>query len=74
MKEIFHPKSLQELGDLLRKRRKELGITQKELAKYCNLSHTGIGRVELGQNDVKFETLLKLSTFLGFEFSITMDE
>ena len=66
--------SLEHLGTLLRQRRKELGITQTELAKFTNLSHTGIGRVELAQNDVKFETLLKLSTILGFKIKLEFEE
>ena len=65
--------SLQELGDLLRARRKDLNITQVELARFCNLSHTGIGRIELAQNDAKFETVLKLSKILGFKIKIEFE-
>ncbi len=63
-----------ELGSLLRKRRKDLEITQMELAKFCNLSHTGIGRIEMAKNDVKFETLLKLSKMLGFKIKIELED
>lgn len=64
----------QQLGDLLRARRKELQITQKDLAKFTNLSHTGIGRIEMAQNDVKFETLIKLSKILGFKIKIELED
>ena len=67
-------KSLKQLGEQLKARRKQLGITQKELAEFCNLSHTGIGHIERGQKDVKFGTLIKLSQFLGFTLRIDMDE
>lgn len=63
-----------DLGNLLRKRRKELGITQIDLAKFTNLSHTGIGRIELAQNDVQFKTLLKLSKMLGFKIKIEFED
>ena len=72
--DLIQIESLKELGELLRKRRKELGVTQKKLAKFSNLSHTGIGRIELAQNDVKFETLLKLSKILGFKIKIELEE
>jgi len=74
MSEELHIKSLNELGSLLRRRRKELGITQIDLAKFSNLSHTGIGQIELAQNDVKFETLLKLSAFLGLKIKIELED
>ena len=74
MTKTLRLKSLSELGALLRERRRELGITQKELAKFCNLSHTGIGRIEMAQNDVKFETLLKLSKFLGLAIVIKVED
>ncbi len=67
-------KSLTQLGSLLKQRRKSLGMSQKDLAKFTNLSHTGIGRIELAQNDVKFETLLKLSKMLGFRIKIELED
>ncbi len=66
--------SLMELGQLLKSRRKELGITQKQLAKFTNLSNTGISRIELAQNDVQFETLLKLTGFLGLKINIEIED
>tara|TARA_B100000749_G_scaffold280899_1_gene281185 strand:+ start:286363 stop:286608 length:246 start_codon:yes stop_codon:yes gene_type:complete len=67
-------KTGKQLGAELKKRRKDIGITQMELAKFCNLSHTGIGRIESAQNDVKFETLLKLSKFLGIKITIELED
>ena len=74
MSNFIHIESLEQLGTSLRKRRKELKITQIELAKFTNLSHTGIGRIELAQNDVKFETLLKLSKILGLKIKIELED
>lgn len=74
MAKIVQIKSLAALGDLLKLRRKELKITQKELAKFTNLSNTGISRIELAQNDVQFETLLKLTGFLGLNITIEIED
>lgn len=64
--------SLQDLADTLKSRRKELDITQKQLADFCNLSHNGISRIELGDSDVKLSTLLKMSKLLGFTIVLDM--
>lgn len=64
--------SLQELADTLKSRRNELDITQKQLADFCDLSHNGISRIELGDSDVKLSTLLKMSKLLGFTIVLDM--
>ncbi len=64
--------SLQDLADTLKNRRKELDITQKQLADFCDLSHNGISRIELGDSDVKLSTLLKMSKLLGFTIVLDM--
>lgn len=58
------------LGKKIRDRRKELGMTQKELAKFANLSHTGIGKIESGSSDIKFTTLIKILNFLNLNLKI----
>lgn len=65
--------SISQLGRLLKQRRKELGVTQKELAMLCNLSHNGISKIELGISDIKLSTLLKLGEFLGFEIQLHLE-
>ena len=62
------------LADTLRKRRKELKITQQSLADFCNLSHNGISRIEVADSDVKLSTLLKMSKILGFKIVLEMEE
>ena len=64
--------SLQDLADTLKSRRKELDITQKQLADFCDLSHNGISRIELSDSDVKLSTLLKMSKLLGFTIVLDM--
>jgi transcriptional regulator with XRE-family HTH domain len=74
MTEVVIINNAQTLGTLLKSRRKELGITQMDLAKLCNLSHTGIGRIESTQNDVRLETLLKLSKVLGLTLCVELGD
>jgi transcriptional regulator with XRE-family HTH domain len=63
-----------ELGKALKKRRQELGITQKQLADYCNLSHNGISRIEVADKSLRLSTLLKLGKILGFKVVLKMED
>lgn len=62
------------LGEIIRERRKEMKITQQEVAKFCNLSHTGIGKIENGTSDVKFSTLIKLFKILSLKIQVKIEE
>lgn len=64
---------MSDLAEVLKKRRKELRVTQKTLADFCNLSHNGISRIELAESDVKLSTLLKMSKILGFKIIIEFE-
>ncbi len=72
IKKIIH--SEKELAEALKERRKELDITQKDLARVCDLSHNGISRIEVADSDIKLSTLLKMGKFLGFKVVLEMDE
>lgn len=72
MKKIINNEK--DLATALKERRKELGITQKDLASVCDLSHNGISRIEVADSDTKLSTLLKMSKFLGFKITLEMDE
>jgi predicted transcriptional regulator len=63
-----------DLASVLKARRKELGVTQKTLASFCNLSHNGISRIEVADSDVKLSTLLKMSKILGFKIVIELEQ
>lgn len=65
--------SIEELAAILKMRRHQLKITQKSLAAFCNLSHNGISRIELGQSDVQLSTILKMSKVLGFKIIFEME-
>ena len=63
-----------DLPQALKGRRKELGITQKSLADFCNLSHNGISRIEVADSDIKLSTLIKISKILGFKITLEMED
>ena len=62
------------MTQLLKKRRRELGITQSELAQYCNLSRSGISQIELGEKDIRFSTLIKICKILGLDLDVKWED
>lgn len=62
------------MAKALRLRRKELQITQKALADFCNLSHNGISRIELADSDIKLSSLIKMSKILGFKIILELED
>ena len=69
-------KSIKELVEQIKERRRELGISQVELAQLCDLSENGISKFEsnAGGREVKLSTLFKLSEVLGFKLSLEFEE
>ena len=65
-----------QLVKALVQRRQELGISQADLAKLCNLSINGISKFEsnAGEREVKLSTLFKLSQVLGFKLCLDFEE
>jgi transcriptional regulator with XRE-family HTH domain len=68
--------TIKDLVEQIKKRRKDLGISQVELAQLCNLSVNGISKFEsnAGEREVKLSTLFKLSQILGFKLSLEFEE
>ena len=52
-------------GELLRERRKELGMTQKELAERVNRERTYINRIEKGETDLQLSSFIRIASALG---------
>ena len=53
------------LGDLVRKRRRELGMTQAELAGKVGITGSYIAKIEVGYQKCSFEVLDKLAVILS---------
>ena len=52
-------------------KRKELGISQRELASICGLPHSSVARIESCAVKPKIETLIKIMKPLGLTLSAT---
>lgn len=51
---------LQEVGKVLKIKRRELQISQEELAWRCGITKNGLGKIELGRSQVRITTLFKI--------------
>ena len=52
-------------GEMLRERRKELGMTQKELAERVGRERTYINRIEKGETDLQLSSFIRIAEALG---------
>lgn len=52
-------------------RRKELGLSQRDLAKMCNVPQSSIGRIESCKTTSNISTLINIFKHLGLSFTIT---
>ena len=58
-------------GDILRERRKELKLTQKQLAQKIGKQQSYIARVEKGEADIQLSSFFRIARALGIEFTPT---
>lgn len=59
--------TLSEFAEVLRTRRKELNLTQEELAKKVGKKRTYIARIEKGETDMQLSNFISLSQALGIK-------
>ena len=52
-------------GEILRDRRKQLGLTQKELAEQVGRERTYINRIEKGETDLQLSSFFRIADALG---------
>jgi DNA-binding XRE family transcriptional regulator len=65
----FHEKAMKHYyGELLKERRKELKITQKELAERIGIERSYIAYIEQGKTDMQLSTFLNVTDALGLKF------
>lgn len=68
-RETFNERSMAwYYGDILRDRRKELKLTQKQLAQKIGKEQSYIARVEKGEADIQLSSFFRISRALGIEF------
>jgi len=61
---------VEQIGKIIRKRRKELKITQPYLAELAEVSVNTLYKLERGQGNPSLEVLGKLSDVLGMELKL----
>jgi len=59
-----------QLGEIIKSRRKELGITQPHLAELAQVSTNTLYKIEKGQGNPSLNVLSKLTEILGMELTI----
>lgn len=62
------------LGQVLRKYRKERGLTQTDVGKKFNLTQKMVSNIESGSPGVQLGTLFKLMSALGLEMHLQSRE
>ena len=68
-REEFHEEALSwYYGQLLRDRRRELKMTQKEVAEKIGREQTYIARVERGKADIQLSSFFRIAAVLGIQF------
>lgn len=55
-------------GNMLRERRKELNLTQKQVAEQLGCEQSYIARVENGKADIQLSSFFRIATILGIQF------
>ena len=65
---------LQELVEMLKKRREILGVTQEHLAELSGVGLRTLKALESGKSNPTFETLTKLTKVLGMELKLEVKQ
>ena len=69
LREQFNEESLAWFyGNMLRERRKELNLTQKQLAEKLGREQSYIARVEIGKADIQLSSFFRIAAVLGIQF------
>lgn len=62
------------LGAMLQQLRKELGLTQVQLAEKCGTTKTYISRIENDASDIRLSTLMRIfNEGLGMQLKLSVD-
>lgn len=63
-------KTAKDLGTLIRQRRKEMGLSQADLAGICNVGNRFLVELEAGKPTVQFDKALYVVANVGLELHI----
>ena len=59
-----------QFGDVIRARRKEMGISQNKLADMAHVHRQTIIRIELNQSSARFDVILDVLHALGLDLEV----
>jgi len=65
---------VEELGGIIRARRKVLNLTIGELSEYTGLSRTTISDIELGKTNPRLDIISEIFRFLNLEMKIEVKQ
>jgi y4mF family transcriptional regulator len=63
---------VKQLGEIIKKRRKELSVTQPHLAELAGVSTNTLYKLERGQGNPSLEVVSKLAEVLGMELTLNV--
>ncbi|MEG1425975.1 MAG: helix-turn-helix domain-containing protein [Raoultibacter sp.] len=63
---------MEDVGRVIRTRRKEFGYTQTDIANFAGCSQRLISEVERGRPTVAFETVLRIANGLGIDLVLSI--
>lgn len=70
----MHIYSTRSLGKLIKQKRREMKMTQREFAEIVDLHRTYLGAIERGEKNVTLETLIKLLDHLDLDLFLKKHE
>ena len=66
---INEQKAQNQLGKVIRERRKELGYSQEAFADVCDVHRTYIGSIERGERNISLKNILAIASALKIKSS-----
>jgi len=63
-------RSSEDMGQVIKQRRKALGMSQEMLASLTGVAQPNLSKIERGQGTATLETYLRLLSTLGLELSV----
>ena len=64
----------EEIGKIIKNRRKELNIEQTDLQDYAQVGSTTLSKLEMGKLNITIDNLEKITEVLGLELVIKVKE
>jgi y4mF family transcriptional regulator len=66
--------AIKRIGETIRLRRKELGITQPDLADLAGISINTLYKLERGQGNPSLDVITKVATVLGMQLKLEINK